>query len=305
MNKIKPYILPGAIVLGLALHSVCAAMAPVVPYIIFSILILTFSSIELRSLKFSVMDFWLGLAQVSGAIIFFAIGYFAFKDLTVGQGLMMGFLCPVASSVTVVATLLGAKHNNTIAYTIVGNLLIAIMAPLFFVIVGTSDSNDLTNSFFAILGRISTVIGLPFFVMLFIQLFIKRLARGIRRYSGLSFYFWALALLFTLGQTIDFIFLHGKGNWDVILILGIGAIVICAIQFGIGRIIGERYGDAIGGQQLLGQKNTAMGIWMANTYLSPLASTILAFYSICQNLLNSYQIYRKQHQKSRPTTDRI
>ncbi len=35
----------------------------------------------------------------------------------------------------------------------------------------------------------------------------------------------------------------------------------------------------------LGQKNTAMAIWMANTYLNPLASVFLAFYSVMTLLL--------------------
>ena len=35
-----------------------------------------------------------------------------------------------------------------------------------------------------------------------------------------------------------------------------------------------------------------MGIWMANYYLSPLSSVFLAFYSVCQNLFNSWQLWR-------------
>ena len=49
------------------------------------------------------------------------------------------------------------------------------------------------------------------------------------------------------------------------------------------------------GGQLLGQKNSAMGIWIANTYLLPLASVFPALYSIWQNLFNSWQMWRKDH----------
>lgn len=295
MSKYKPFVLPVAIILGLLLHSVCAAISFIVPYIIFSILTLTFSSIDLIKLRFSVLDVWLCVVQVVGAVAAYFLGYFLFNNVSISQGLMMGFLCPVASSVTVVATMLGAKHNNTIAYTIVGNLLVSIVAPLLFLLFGNVDNTNLVDSFLSILGKVSSVIGLPFFLMLILQLWVKPAARIIKRYSGFSFYLWAIALLFTLGQTIDFIFLHGRGNWNVIIVLAQGSIIICAISFGLGRIIGKKYDDTIAGQQLLGQKNTAMGIWMSNTYLSPLSSTILAFYSICQNLLNSYQIWRKQH----------
>ena len=33
-----------------------------------------------------------------------------------------------------------------------------------------------------------------------------------------------------------------------------------------------------------------MGIWMANTFLSPLSAVFLAFYSVYQNLFNAWQI---------------
>lgn len=292
MQRIKPIILPAAIVLGLFFHDFCTTLAPVVPYVIFSILLLTFSSIELRRLRFEKLDLWLGGAQLIMSVVLYFGALLVSRNQTIAQGLLMASLCPVAASVTVVAVMLGAKPTSTIAYTIVGNLLVSAIAPVFFLFIGNGDLGNLTDSFFAIFGRISTVIGLPFFVMLFIQMWIKPLGRAIRSISSLSFYLWAIALLLTLGQTIDFIFLHGKGNWYIIITLGVGAAILCPLQFYIGRCVGRKYHDQVAGQQLLGQKNTAMGIWMSNTYLNPLASTILAFYSIAQNLINSWQLYR-------------
>ena len=60
-------------------------------------------------------------------------------------------------------------------------------------------------------------------------------------------------------------------------------------------MIGRRYGNRIGGGQLLGQKNSAMGIWMANTFLSPLAAVFLAFYSVYQNIFNAWQMAHAKH----------
>lgn len=297
-RRIKPFVLPVAIVLGLLLHDLCTRLAFLVPYVIFSILILTFSTTELRRLKFEKLDLWLMILQTVGSIGVYLLFKPMFTDEAVAEGLMMGVLCPVASSVTVVAGMLGARRENTVAYTIIGNLLVCVLAPLIFVFIGNETGSNFTDSFFSILGRIATVIGLPFFVMLVIQLWFRPLNEKLRRVSGLSFYFWAAALLFTLGQTIDFIFLYGEGHWDVIIILGVGSVLICPLQFYIGRLVGRRCGDSIAGQQLLGQKNSAMGIWMANTYLNPLASTALAFYSIAQNLLNSWQIWRHERKNN-------
>lgn len=296
-RKIKPLVLPIAIVLGLLLHQVCNILTPIVPYIIFTILILTFSTTDLRRLKFTRLDFWLMAFQTC---VTFGL-YFGLRALTangtLAEGLMLGALCPVASSVTVVACMLGAKKENTVGYTIAGNLLVCVLAPVVFAIIGEQPGITFGSAFLPIFLKIATVIGLPFFVMLAVQLWLRPVNDFLSRWNGLSFYLWALALLLTLGQTIDFIFIHHEGNGAVILGLGIGSAIICPLQFYIGRFIGRRYGDAVGGQQLLGQKNSAMGIWMSNTYLNPLASTFLAFYSIWQNVLNSWQIWRHQRKE--------
>lgn len=299
VRKIKPFVMPAAIILGLLFHDFCAELAWLLPYCIFGILILTFSTTRLRSLRFERLDMWLALFQIAATLAL----YLGFKLLTgnetLAQGIMLGALCPVAASVTVVAVMLGAEKKNTIAYTIIGNLLVTCLAPVLFVFISPLPDLSLTDSFFAILGRISTVIGLPFFVMLVMQLWMKPAVRVLNRYSGLSFYLWTIALLLSFGQTIDFIFLHGSGHWGTIAALGVGSVIICGLQFRIGRYIGERCGDRIAGQQLLGQKNSAMGIWMANTYLNPLASSFLAFYSVCQNILNSWQIWRSEKMKEK------
>lgn len=293
-HKIKPFVLPAAIILGLVFHDFCESISGIVPYGIFAILILTFSTTNLRRLRFERLDLWLMVCQTA-----FTMGlYWLFRLISgpgaVAQGMMLAGLTPVACSVTVVSVILGARKENTIAYTIVGNLLICVLAPIMIVMIGHGPHTDLTDSFFAMLGRISTVIGLPFFLMLALQLWARPVNSRLSRYSGLSFYLWAAVLFLTLGQTIDFIFIHGEGHWGEIAALGVGAAVLCPLQFYIGRLIGRRCGDQVAGQQLLGQKNSAMGIWIANTYLNPLASTFMAFYSICQNLLNSWQIWRKE-----------
>ena len=43
-EKIRPYVLPAAIVLGILLHRWCTMFSFLVPFIIFSILTLTFSA---------------------------------------------------------------------------------------------------------------------------------------------------------------------------------------------------------------------------------------------------------------------
>ena len=280
-----------AIILGLLLHSWCSLLAWIVPYFIFIILLLNFVAVDLRKLHISSMNLWLMLFQIVVSIG----GYYTIRSVypneTVAQGILIVILCPLAASVVVIASMLGAKRETTTTYTIVGNLMVAIIAPVYFSFIGSHQDMSFINSFLLILSKISPVIALPFFVVLVLQVFFPKTNHFLSRYKGISFYLWAICLLLTLGQTINFIFIHGKGNENTILALGISSVITCTIHFATGKWLGGKYGDRIAGGQLLGQKNTAMGIWMANTYLNPLASVFLAFYSIWQNLFNSWQLW--------------
>lgn len=300
MQKVKSYVLPIAIVLGLLLHDYCAALSVVVPYIIFTILLLTFTAVDVRKLRFMPLFIWIILFQVAVSLG----GYYLLRLLNINEiiaeGILIGVLCPVAASVAVVSTMLGADRETVTSFSIIGNLVISVVAPVYFSFIGINQDMPFLTSFLQILRRIGLVIGLPFFVALALQLVWPKANCFISRFKGLAFYLWAVALFLTLGQTIHFIFINGEGNWYNILWLGVSALVFCVIQFGLGKWIGHKYGDTIAGGQLLGQKNSAMGIWMANHYLHPLASVCLAFYSVFQNLFNSWQIwyYGRRNKKS-------
>lgn len=294
MQKYKSYVLPVALLLGLLLHQWCARFSFLVPYIIFTILLLTFSAVDIRRLRFTRLHLFLMLFQIVVSLGSYLLLRWLGAATVVAEGVLIGVLCPVASSVAVISCMLGANRQTVTAYTIIGNLMVALVAPIYFSFIGTQQDLPFFASFWMIFKRVGTVLGIPFLVALMLQIFLPRVNQGLQRIKGLSFYLWAVALLFTLGQTIDFIFLHGQGNWHNILYLALAALLFCILQFGFGRWLGHRYGCTISGGQLLGQKNTAMGIWMANFYLSPLASVFLAFYSIYQNLWNSYQLWRQR-----------
>lgn len=290
-QKIKPYVLPTAIILGILLHDFCGRASFITPYIIFVILVFSFTSVDIFTLKPSWMDLILALFQIGVSLG----GYLLVRCLTaneiIAEGILICVLCPVASSVAVVSCMLGANRIRVTTYTMIGNLMVACVAPIVFSFVGVQQTMPFLDSFLLILRRVASVLAIPFFIALALQIWAPRASKAVARFNGLSFYLWATALLLTLGQTIDFIFIHGDGNTANILWLGFLALFFCALQFGLGKLIGSHFNDTMAGGQLLGQKNTAMGIWMGNMYLNPLSSCILAFYSIFANLFNSWQLW--------------
>lgn len=290
MQKYRSLVLPIAIVVGLLFHRFLAMARPVVPFLIFTILLLNFSSVEVRSLRVRPLHIWLLLFQLVVSLA----GYFLLLpfDEVIAQGVLIGILSPVAASVVVVACMLGADRTTITTYSLVGNLGVAIAAPIYFSFIGSHVDMPFVESFLLILSKIAPTIVLPLVIVIFLQMFARKVNDFVARYKGWSFYLWAMALMVTIGQTIDFIYLHGEGNEHAIWGLAVASVLGCALQFAVGKAIGSRYGDRVAGGQGLGQRNTALAIWLASMYLTPLASIFPALYSIWQNLYNSFQLWR-------------
>ncbi len=290
----RSLILPLAILFGLLCHQWCHIFVLFVPYLIFAILLLNFTAVNIRKLRLLRMT-GMNISLLLFQIVVSGGGYLLARSITsdeiIAQGVLIAVICPVASSSVVISCYLGANRETVTAHVILGNLMVAIAAPIYFSFIGIQQDMPFWDSFILILKKVSPIIALPFFMALALQMWIPKVNEMIARFKDWSLYLWAMALAFTLGQTINFIFLHGKENVDSIITLGIVSIFMCVIQFGLGKLIGRKYGDVVAGGQMLGQKNSAMGIWMANIYLNPLASVSIALYAIWQNLFNSWQMY--------------
>ncbi|MDR2890605.1 MAG: hypothetical protein LBV18_03245 [Alistipes sp.] len=149
------------------------------------------------------------------------------------------------------------------------------------------------DSFVTIFLRVIPVIVLPLAAALTLRLLAPRAADFVARLKPVSFYIWVASLVVVSGSVVDFIAQQrdltlGKG----LAMAGI-ALTICVLQFFVGRWIGARYGEKVAGGQALGQKNTILAIWLAQTYLNPVSSIAPAAYVLWQNLFNSVQLWQK------------
>ena len=112
--------------------------------------------------------------------------------------------------------------------------------------------------------------------------------------NSISFYLWSLALIIITGKTVQFIVDQESPDYIVEISMALGAFIVCVSQFLVGRRLGRIYDNTVAGGQGLGQKNTVLAIWMAQTYLNPISSLGPGAYVLWQNLVNSYQVWRKR-----------
>ncbi len=285
-------MLPLAMLCGLLFHPWLEAVAWVVPYLIFTMLTITFCRVRPRQFELSTM-LWIMLAiQLAGsAVVFLVLRPFS---LDVAQAIFICVLCPTATAAPVVTGMLGGSVPRVAAYSVLCNLAVALLAPLLFVWVGEgAAAMSFADEFKSVALQVAPLIVLPLALAFGLYFFAPKVHSAIGSVQGVSFYLWAVSLVVVVGRAVAFILAEPAAAIPEMIVIAFSGGVVCVLQFAAGRRIGRRYGDAVSGAQGLGQKNTVLAIWMALTYLNPIASIGPAAYIVWQNSINSAQLYFK------------
>ena len=140
--------------------------------------------------------------------------------------------------------------------------------------------------------------------------------------AQVPFYLWVASIVVLSATVTQTTITNYHSQITNILILLLSSFLACLIQFGLGKLIGFKLPAASKGKdyqdvlinpaaapktmegvssitagQAFGQKNTSLGVWMAQTYLDPMAALGAAAYIIWQNVFNSAQLAIAAHKK--------
>lgn len=140
------------------------------------------------------------------------------------------------------------------------------------------------------------VLVLPMLLAYIVKHTCHRLHRWIVSVKDLSYYLWGCSLMMVTGTTVRNI-VHADTSASFLAVIAALGLILCVVQFAVGRFIGHYFQATIEAGQALGQKNTAFAIWIAYTYLNPLSSVGPGCYILWQNIINSVEIwlYRKRN----------
>jgi BASS family bile acid:Na+ symporter len=292
-------MLPIAMCLGILFYKFFTQLSVITPYLIFAMLFITYCKISIKEIRFEKFHFYLLAIQLFGSIAV----YLALAGINplVAQGSMICLLAPTATSAAVITGMLGGSIASLTAYSILSNLCVAVFAPIIFSFIGAHTDMTFFQSFLYILKEVFPLLILPLVLAFLLEKLAPKVKSKIETLHGWSFYLWALALTIVVGKTVSFVMKQSVSNYTIEIAMATCTFVICIGQFMAGRKIGSRYGKTVTGGQGLGQKNTVLTIWMALSYLDPISSVGPGAYVLWQNMVNSYQLWRKQRQ-SRTTT---
>ena len=187
-RNVKTVAMPTAMVVGALLCRPVTALEGwthqmITPSLIFLMLFVTFCRVKPRQMKPSMLHFWLLLFQV---VVSVAV-YFLLLPLNpiVAQGAMICVLAPVAMAAVVIGGMLGANVATMATYSLVCNMVIALVAPVVLSLAGTGAC-----SFTQILARIAPLLIMPFAAAQFCRFVLPGAAKWIGDHSQISFYMW-------------------------------------------------------------------------------------------------------------------
>lgn len=242
----------------------------------------------------------------------------------ISQGIMVCVIMPTATAAPIIAGKLGGSIQNLTTFSLLSNLVTALVVPAFFPIVNPSAHIDFLPAMWHILCRVGPMLLGPFIAAWVVRIGYEAYYRRQDSprifalspiWASMPFYLWVLLLIVLIARITHTLIVENYSGYSITA-LCVGALVTCLLQFVLGRWIGYHFPASNHGKdycdvlinpeaahysmnkkssitagQAFGQKNTALGVWMAQMYLHPLSAIGPAAYIIWQNLFNSWQLW--------------
>ena len=289
---LRNWTLPLSMILGGVAYPIFKPITFTLPWLVFAMLLVTFCKVPLHDLKLKGVHFWLLLVQIGGSLV----AYYAIKPMNIlaAEGALVCVICPTATAAAVITDKLGGNAASLTTFTLLSNVGCAIAAPILFPLLHPLGADiSYFESFLIIMKKVVPLLICPFLLAMFLRRDTPKIHQRILQYPDLAFYLWAFALVVVMAQTMDTI-AHSNEDPTVQIWIAIAALVVCCLQFMIGKLIGSRWNERISGGQSLGQKSTMFAVWMAHVYMTPITAIGAGSYVVWQNIINSWQLWHQR-----------
>ena len=297
-QKLKNIVLPLAMVIGAVFYPWMGMFTFLSPYLIFCMLFITYCKLDYSDIRPHKFDLYLLAVQMGLAAAVYGICSLCFSHL-VSEGIFICVFIPTATAAPVITAMLGGSISRVATYSLICNMFVAATGPLILAAVGDNSEIGFMESFYLILRKVVPLLLSPLVLAIAIRRFMPKTQRYVVGHQSISFYLWALSLIVVVGSCVSFAINHYQPeNIVPMVLLALGALAVCLMQFKIGRFVGGKFGDKVAGGQGLGQKNTVLAVYLALAYMTPLASIAPAAYIAWQNIINSWQLIRHRSQDS-------
>ncbi|HVS51962.1 MAG TPA: hypothetical protein VHD62_06360 [Opitutaceae bacterium] len=197
-------------------------------------------------------------------------------------------ITPTATAAPVIVSFLRGRVDYVIAAFLLTNFVIAALLPVLLPLV---LGHATPEAFAQVLGSVALVVFVPMAAAWLLRRTHPAAVGWPPRLRNFSFGMWVLAIFLITANASEFVRRHVETPRLVLAQIAATTLIVCAVNFATGRLIGGREFPREASQSL-GQKNTTFTIYLALTYASPLIALGPTCYVIWHNLWNSWQLHR-------------
>jgi bile acid:Na+ symporter, BASS family len=257
-----------------------------IQYLLMAMLFLAFLDIEFKPQAFHRSVIWVLIANIG--LAFLAYGLLLRFDHTLALAAFMTAIAPTAIAAPVIIGFIDREVEYTVTSVIFTNVASAAVIPL---VLPTLLGTEVQISVWEVLR--------PVLIVMFVPLILARLVshlpinaqNKIRSGKRFSFPIWLINLVLISANASNFLRNDNSDSLFTLALLALISLVICAVNFGLGALLGGRthWQEA---SQSLGQKNLSFVIWIALTFINPLVAMGPTFYILYHHLYNSWSLHQ-------------
>jgi bile acid:Na+ symporter, BASS family len=269
-----------------------------VPYLVAAMLFLSFLDLRIGQKSFE-RGIWAVLAA-NVAIAF--VGYYLILPLSLDLALVAFFagISPTAISAPAIISLLRGRVEYVVASVIVTNLFMAALLPPVLPFVAGARA---VVSVWDVARVVALIVLFPMLCARLVDRMPEAVRTIVRKGKPFTFYFLPPSIFLTTSKASFFITNQSTVPIGMLIASALVSLAVCAVSFSLGALIGgrERRREA---SQSLGQKNNSFTIWLALTFVSPIAALGPTFYVVYHNVYNSLQLYASERRRDRSAAQR-
>lgn len=258
-----------------------------VRYSVMIMLFMSFLNVKPEWSLFRWGHLWLLALNIVSAVGWYLAVIWWNEDLA-----LLAFLCGIMPTAAVTPVLAGI-FKRSIGYVtlavLLSNLVMALCIPFLLPLLGVRNVSLNTTD---LLGPVAVTVLIPMLLAQIIRMFSKATLNRLIKWKNITFWLFIGNVFIAMAKASDYI-IREASSWEVLLIAFGIVVVITAANFLFGYLI-EHKNFRPEASMALGRKNTMFGVWLAVTFLPPLAVLGPIGYVITHNLWHSFLMSRQK-----------
>lgn len=263
-----------------------------IKYLLMIMLFFSFLKMEVKKSDIQKNHLYILLINLLVPLTFYLV-FSTIGNLQLAQISFITAIAPTAIASPVIVNLLNGKIEFTVISILLTNFVVAFFLPFAIPVILNSDSSI---SSMDVLRPVTEIFLIPFFLSIFIKKYFSNISQTLIKLNKYVFYILVLNINLGTAKASNHIKSEMSFSDPIIYQIAIVSLVLCILHFTIGKFIAPK-NLKLEGSQSLGQKNNGFTLWVALTFISPLAVIGPVFYILFQNFYISWQLHINQKKK--------